>query len=269
MHPVLAVALGETDEVFVQYPIAPRQRARRRGRRGHADRRRHRLPSARDPARRPLPLPAPAHHAGRGRRDPRDGTVGRPRRCSPSSAASASSKTTTPAPSSSFLATRRRSPVDGLLWSRWTCGALGQCAAARATTSAATPTTIAAGDAERRLSGLARLQHRFRREQAADRAADVRGDRDVRGEIVEDEVDDEERPETGVPEAHALAVHHDRRGGGDAEHAARRARGRHVRLRRAAPRPNRRAPTRRRGARTATVRRPARAAARRSTAGAC
>ena len=33
MHPVLAVALGETDDVVVQYPIAAGCRARRRDRR--------------------------------------------------------------------------------------------------------------------------------------------------------------------------------------------------------------------------------------------
>ena len=68
MHPVLAVALGETDDVVVQYPVAAGQPARRRGRGRHAARRRHRLPPARDPARRPLPLPAARPHHARSRR---------------------------------------------------------------------------------------------------------------------------------------------------------------------------------------------------------
>ena len=38
MHPVLAVALGETDDVVVQYPVARGQPARRRGRRRDAGR---------------------------------------------------------------------------------------------------------------------------------------------------------------------------------------------------------------------------------------
>ncbi len=103
MHPVLAVALGETDDVVVQYPVAAGQPARRRGRRRHAARRRHRLPPARDPARRSLPLPAArAHHARSRRRSARERSARRSAPRSPSSAASGSSKTTTPARSSSF-----------------------------------------------------------------------------------------------------------------------------------------------------------------------
>ena len=58
-------------------------------------------------------------------------------------------------------------------------------------------------------------------------------------------------PEVGVPEADALAVHHERGRRGEAEHAAGRAAGERVRVERAARPPRRRAPTRRRAARTA------------------
>ena len=103
MHPVLAVALGEADEVIVQFPVARRLRARRRAR----------SPSAQLETR---PASTCSRSAAAGATSTaRVATCGsqagdellaqRSRRgpgaCSPSSAASASSRTTTPARSSS------------------------------------------------------------------------------------------------------------------------------------------------------------------------
>ena len=102
MHPVLEVALGETDDVVVQYPIAAGQRARRRG--ASAARRSAKTPAStcsRSAA--AVATSTGRAAASRSKRATKcspavratDGTR------SPSSAASASSKTTTPAPSSS------------------------------------------------------------------------------------------------------------------------------------------------------------------------
>ena len=93
------------------------------------------------------------------------------------------------------------------------------------------------------MARLAALHHRLGREQAADRAADVGGDRDVGHEEVEHQVDEEQRAETGVPEPHALTLHHERGRGRDAEHAARCAGSGYVWLRDQRAEPSPRAPT--------------------------
>ena len=103
MHPVLAVALGETDDVVVQYPIAAGAALDGADRRITPPRRRHRLPPARHPAGRALPVPAAGPRAAAGRRRGAARPVrGKGGRRSRSSAATASSRTTTPARSSSY-----------------------------------------------------------------------------------------------------------------------------------------------------------------------
>ena len=81
MHPVLSVALGEADEVVVQYPIAPGSELD--GATAHvvAARRRHRLPLARDPrGGRYVYRPRGRVDVAGRRRDARHRSVGRARR---------------------------------------------------------------------------------------------------------------------------------------------------------------------------------------------
>ena len=99
MHPILAVALGEADEVFVQYPIAARQRARRR--RSSRARRSATTPGSICSRSNAKAVTCIARAASRSRPATRSSRPvrGRAAPCSREQWGSVSSKTTTPAPS--------------------------------------------------------------------------------------------------------------------------------------------------------------------------
>ena len=246
MHPVLAVALGETDDVVVQYPVAVGSRARPG--RAWAE------PSSETTPGSTCSRSGAAAATCTGRavascsrpvtrcwRAARETVVAR----WPSSAGSGSSKTTTPARSSSSPS---RNPVRLYLVS----GSGPRLERDRDRREA---------DDRRRRRSRARASRpcgpasSLRRVSApATMPADVTADRDVRLEEAEHEVDREQRPEAGVHELHAAPVHDERGRGGHAEDPAARAAGELVRRRDERARRARRAPTRRRSSRSARVR---------------